>query len=452
MKKKLSSLFIVASLSLAVSLIIVACGAGDPELLVDFWERGDNNVSENIMTDNIDDIIKKSGPPPPPSSEQLVSSATPPEPSSAAPTPSSAAPTPSSAAPVSSAGGGNSSPATPSSSSAQKSSAAAVAGNCKVVKDNEKSGFTCGWDGYSASKVLTPGTILKPANATLPSGCTSVSWNYAPDTTGLAINYDCNALPAAGVSALGSSRYVLFAELTCSDGKHINACEPKAGWSSKKAPELSGKCVWDKNPPEVTSARGAVPSGVTVVDADGICGTTKSVVYKYDNQTKTWPSTGKLDEWTKWGKDKSEIYKVEAVLNCPAYSQTVAMSCPDLKVSGGVEHTIECTCGSSQCQVEANICKADGVAKTNKVTLATSECVEVTVYGYNNPHYMPEVGMRCASSNNADFVVSVNGKDQTVKGNGLVPIGKLKVEDETSLGTLCLKSGASPISCSGPGQ
>jgi len=450
MKKKLRSLFIVASLSLAASLAIIACGDGVPEVLGDFLQ--DLGVSENYMNDKIEDVMQQTPEPPPPPPPP-VSSEQPPV-SSAEPIPGSSAAPPnppvSSAAPGVSSAGGTSSTTTPSSSSVPKSSAAALAGNCKI--GNEKAGFDCSWDGYSASKVLTPGTMLKPATAAPPSGCT-IKWNYAPDTTGLAINYDCHELPATGVSALGSSRYVLFAELTCDDGKHINACKPKDGWSSKKAPELSGKCTWDKNPPDVTSARGAKPSGVSVVDTDGICGTTKNIVYKYDNQSKTWPDTGILPEWKNWGKDKSEIYKVEAVLNCPAYSQTVAMACPDLKVSGGVEHSIECTCGSGgQCQVNADICKADGVAKKNTVNLTTSECVEVTVYKYNNEHYLPDVGMRCASSNNTDFVVSVNGKSTTVKGNGLVPIGKLKVEEETSLGTLCLTSGASPISCSGPGQ
>jgi len=447
MQKKLKSLFIVASLGLATSLAIVACGEGAPDILNDFLQ--DLGLSEDVMKDQVDDVMEHD---PPPSSVAPQSSAGNPPGSSAAPNPNSSASNPtSSAAPGGSSAGGNSSTTTPSSSSVQKSSAAAVAGNCQESKPI--STFTCGWDGSSGTPtpILTPGKILKPAAATPPSGC-SISWSYAPNTTDIALLYDCEKLPSDGVSALGSKNYVLFAELTCDDGKHVNACNPKEGWSSKKAPELTGKCVWDKNPPEVTSARGAKPSGVTSIDTDNICGSTRSVVYKYDNGTKDWPATGILPEWKDWGKDKTETYIVEAVLNCPAYSAVVSSPCDPLKVSGGVEHVIECTCvGSDQCQVNDKICKADG--KTgNTVTLTTSECVEVTVYNYNNPHYKPEVGLRCSSPNNSSFVVSVNGKSVSVAGNGLVPMGKLEVEDETSLGTLCLTSGAASISCQGPGQ
>ncbi len=451
MQKKLKSLFMAASLAVASTLVFVACGAGDIKDIVesDFGNAKDHaEVILNSVLGNLPSYVEESSSsvePPPLSSSEIQQSSAEIQQSSAAPPQSSAVIQQSSGGSTSSS---SASPPKSSSSSVAKSSAVAAQGKCR--ENNPKSGFTCGWDGYSATKILTPGTMLKPATATPPSGCT-VKWNFAPDTSGMMLNYSCGEVPAAGESALGSSNYVLFAELTCDDGVHINACNPKTGWSSKQAPELSGKCRWDKDPPDVTSARGAKPSGVTVVDDGKVC-TNPTVVYKYDDQKKTWPSTGILDEWKSWGKDKSEIYKVEAVLNCPAYSQVVAMACPDLKVSGGVEHVIECTCGSGdQCQVNDKICKADG--KTgNTVTLTTSECVEVTVYKYNNPHYVPEVGMRCASKNNDDFVVSVNGKSTTVKGNGLVPIGKLKVEDETSLGTLCLTSGASSISCSGPGQ
>jgi len=71
MAKKLGSFRILScTLSvLATVAFIIACGSGDPELLADFWER-DNNVSENYMTDKIEDImeqqLKPPQPPPPP--------------------------------------------------------------------------------------------------------------------------------------------------------------------------------------------------------------------------------------------------------------------------------------------------------------------------------------------------------------------------------------------------
>jgi len=436
MQKKLGSLSVVVSLGLAASFMIVACGDG----IVDKLE---GKLFEDMLTaeqrlDSDDKVAE-------------IMSDQPLPPSSANPTPgSSANPGGSSAynpTPGGSSTGGNTT--TSSSSSIPKSSAVAATGKCK--DSNPKSGFTCGWDGYSAAKILTPGTLLKPAAATPPSGCSSIAWSFAPDTSGMMLNYSCNVLPADGEPALGSSNYVLFAELTCDDGKHINACDPKTGWSSKKAPELAGRCVWDKDPPDVTSARGAKPSGVTIVDTDAIC-TSPTVVYKYDNQSKTWPATGKLDEWKTWPKDKTETYKVEAVLNCPAYSQTVAMSCPDLKVSGGVEHVIECTCpGNGQCQIDEKNCKADAVAG-KAVNLKVSECVELTVYGYDNQYYSPKVGMRC-QSNGSSYTVSINGTS-TPGTSDLLLLGTMK-QGDNEFGTFCVTSlsgGSGSISCSLNGE
>jgi len=71
----------------------------------------------------------------------------------------------------------------------------------------------------------------------------------------------------APITTEGSKKYLLFAELTCDDGKHTTACNPKTGWSSKKAPELTGECEWEKNP--TTTARGGTPKKtVSVVDTD----------------------------------------------------------------------------------------------------------------------------------------------------------------------------------------
>jgi len=329
------------------------------------------------------------------------------------------------------------------------SSPAQTTSGCK--ENDPKAGFTCGWN---VTGTLTPGTVLKPKDPSPPSGCL-VKWLYAPGTTSMILNNACEEVPADGFNALGSKTYVLFAELTCADGKHTTACDPATGLSSKIAPELVGDCRWDKNP--TTTARGAVPSGITVRDPDMVC-TSPTVVYKYDGGTKDWPKTGRLDEWLNWGKNDTETYEVEATLNCSAYPQTVTSPCPPLEVSGGVEHVIECICDKTpniygvepQCQLEARTCKADGKAG-NSVTLTESECVEINVYGYNNPHYMPEVGMRCQTSNNTSFAVTVNGKSTEVKGNGLITIGKLEVKEEINFGTMCLTTG-STITCSGPNQ
>jgi len=449
MQKKLKSALAIVSLVGVVAIFFVACGDGEMiELNAEILERlGEAEaIFDGEVADKIDSI--KQG-----TLQAPSSSSSEPESSSSEPPPARSSSSDDYHEIISSSSKAQSSSST---LAAQSSSSKAVSssskgnapvGNC--AEKNAKSGFTCGWDGYTSSTILTPGKVLKPASHTLPSGCTSVAWSYAPNNTEMALIYDCEELPAGGVSALGSKNYVLFAELTCEDGKHTNACNPKDGWSSKKAPELTGDCKWDKNP--TTTARGGNPSGVTVVDSDNICGSTKSVVYKYDGGSKNWPSTGILSEWKNWDKKHEETYDVEATLNCPAYSQPVTSACDPLKVSAGADHIIECTCAASgQCQVEASICKADGKAASNKVTLKKDECVEVNVYGYNNQHYLPDVGMRCQTNNNTSFTVSVNGKSTTVAGNGLVPLGKMALNDN-EFGTLCLTNGES-IDCSGPGQ
>jgi len=452
MQKKLKSLFIVASLSLAASLAIVACGDGIPEILDDFLQ--DLGVSENYMNDKIEDVMDQSPePPPPPISSEAPpspgSSAAPPNPGSSAAPPnpgSSAAPNPGSSA------GGTSSAAAPSSSSAPRSSAAPIAGNC--VESKPMSNFNCGWDGYTNGAILTPGKVLKPATATPPSGC-SVSWSYAPNTTDIAIMYDCEKVPDAGVTALGSKNYVLFAELTCDDGKHVNACNPKTGWSSKKAPELSGTCEWEKNP--TTTARGGTPkkANVTVVDTDNVCGATKTVVYKYDDGTKEWPASGILPEWKNWDKKHEETYAIDAVLNCPAYSQTVAIGCPPLKVSAGSDYIIECTG-----KFDDKSCKVNSAAG-NSVTLKADECVEINVMGYNDQYNLPNVIMRCETQGtqaSASVSISLNGAAPTTTSGSwsvqpIVQLGKIKVGDN-EFGNLCVTalSGATGLKCTGPSQ
>jgi hypothetical protein len=337
----------------------------------------------------------------------------------------------------------SSSVSAPSSSSSKP---AQTVSGCK--ENNPKAGFTCGWNGYTATATLTPGTMLKPAAFTLPSGCSSVAWKFAPDTSDMTLLYGCEATDESGFAALGSRTYVLFAELTCDDGKHTNACNPAKGWSSKIAPVLTGECKWAKNP--TTTARGAVPSGVSVIDVDHVC-TSPTVVYKYDDGTQTWPSTGILPEWKDWDK-KHETYDVEATLNCPAYPQTITTACPPLEVTAGSDYIIECTGG-----YEYTYC--GGTSKTT-VNLKADECVEINVLGYTNSLYLPSLLMRCDTQGNQASVsvtLALNGKAQTFTGswvwNGQIDLGKVKVGDN-EFGTLCVTalSGATSVRCNGPTQ
>lgn len=416
MQKKLSSALMVASLVLAASLVFIACGEG-PVFNFEGKLQMDVDASDKEMLNKIktgDESIFPNGIPPTPlsSSEELpLSSAVEPPPpppplSSNNWVPSSSSfvitfSSSSTAKPTSSA------TATPSSSSKPP----AAGGGCR--EDNPKK-VTCAW-GHTG--VLTPGTILKPAAFTPPSGCT-VKWNYAPDTLGMALNFECKTLDEkVGFPAEGSRLYVLFAELTCADGKHIDACNPKTGLSSKLAPELTGECVWSKNP--TTTARGATPSGVSVIDKDKICTKGSSVVYKYSGGTKTWPANGTT------GIDAGKYSDVEATLKCDEYPIPVASSCPALTVSAGADYQIVCdkTCGepdpqgSYQCQLSEATC---GGAGKGWKKVQDGECIDVEIT-WLSKYYNPEVIMICEGStfpdkgdNSLTIQVGKDGKKHTV--------------------------------------
>jgi len=453
MQKKLKSLLAIASVAGSLAIFFIACGDGEMIQLTDPIINGvldeagnhfDSELGEKIDSLRNGTLVVPSSSSNEPEPEPSSSSQPPAQPSSSGGnddvSSSSRAQSSSSAQNVQS----SSSKAAVASSSSKGSTV--VTGAC--VEGNPKAGFTCKWDGYAAGTTLTPGKTMKPASYTLPSGCSEVSWSYAPDTE-MGPFYDCNEFDATkGFPALGSQNYVLFAKLTCSDGAHVNACEPKTGWSSKEAPKLTGTCVWDKNP--TTTARGATPSGVKVVDDDKVC-TSPTVVYKYADGSKTWSTI--LPEWKDWDKKHKETYEVVPTLNCSGYSQTVTTApCPKLDVSAGADHIIECNCpGDKQCQIDGKNCKADSKAGKD-VALKVDECVEINVYGYDNQYYLPKVGMRC-QSNGSTYKISINGKEST-GGNDLLLLGTMKLGDN-EFGTFCITSlsgGTGSISCNLNGE
>jgi len=454
MQKKLKSYTVVASIFASLALIFVACGKGE---LTEYLEVDLNGSKESLWgkcldpekgahisecIGNIDSTLSSSSIPPP-SSEAPISSAAPPPPppSSGGGGTSSAAPPP---PPPPSSGGGTSSAAPPPPPPPPSSSSAPppVGGACP--SGTAKPGYDCSWDfKETATHKLTPGTRIKPEKTGDDAGCTT-KWLYKTGTSPL---LKCSETTSEGLISEGSRAYILYATLDCGDKSYVNNCKPTDGLSSKDAPELTGDCVWDKNPPEVNTGRGAKPSGVSIIDKDNICGSTKSVVYKYkaaDGSLKDWPSTGILSDWKNWGKKDSAIYEVEAVLNCPAYTIPVSSTCPKLKVRAGVEYVIECKGGENL---------SDDCAKKS-VTLKLDECVELTVLGYTNQYNLPDkVVTRCnlATGGQPPFTIELNGKAQTFTNhNGEITLGKLKLGDN-EFGTLCMKSDKSVV-CSGPSQ
>jgi len=410
MQKRLKSLLIVASLVITASLIFNACGDGAIRSLEEV--RSDVDASDIVLGAKIksDDPAIWTGPPLEEPSSSSEEPTPPPPPSSEAEPESSASPPPvSSEAPTKSSSSSASKTSSSSSTAAVKSSsskAVSTGGSCG--ENNPKSGFTCGWDGYSATAILAPGNILKPAKATIPSGCT-VEWNYAQDTSNIALTYFCDPIDESGAPAEGSMNYVLFATLTCSDGKHVNACNPKNGWSSKRAPELKGECKWNRDQPVTTSAKGAIPSGVTISDPDKVC-SSPTVDYTYADGTKKWDvKTGILSEWGSgvWKTDKKhkETYSdVTPTLNCPAYATTVKLpECPALEVSAGADHQITC--------------KGDQLGQCTKVKpVKDDECIDIELdwtgsHASDKSPIDAKIACQVSGSSNGKVTIKVNGKE-----------------------------------------
>jgi hypothetical protein len=166
-------------------------------------------------------------------------------------------------------------------------------------------------------------------------------------------------------------------------------------------PRLEGTCVWSENP--ATMARGAVPSGVSIVDTDNVCGNKKSIVYKYDEGFETWPANGIV---------KAGIYDdVEATLNCPAYSKPVAVPCPPLIVDEHSDYQMICN-GS---QLSSTIC--------NKIEqkVKSDECIDVEI-NWTNTAFHPNITMTCEgqfSGANASSMITLKvGSKPVVSKSG----------------------------------
>ena len=217
-------------------------------------------------------------------------------------------------------------------------------------------------------------------------------------------------------------------------------------------PRLVGTCRWDIKVSETTTARGAVPSGVTLVDTDKVCGGAK-VVYKYDDGEKTWSSTGILSEWKNWDKKHSETYSgVQATIDCPDYEDDIEpKDCPSLIVNAGAgaDYIIECNGGweNSQCNKK-------------EVNLKADECVEINVLKYTGIYLPPRLLMRCnlqATQADVSLTLKLNGKNQSFTGwwswNGEVILGAVK-QGDNEFGTLCVTDliGAAGVKCTGPGE
>ena len=441
MQKKLKSLLAVACLVSATAMFFIACGDGEMiKLTAD--EIKDLTEVEGTLDYEIGKIVtdiqngggtsnpgpgvssSTTPPPPPPSSPGpgVSSSTTPPPPSSPGPgvssssrtsgVSSSTAPPPSSAAPPPSASSGN-----------------------KCVEENPRSGFTCSWDKTTG---LTPGYMLKPANSAAPSGCT-VAWHYAygDQLPILPVEFRSNCFPLdnAGVKADGGRAYALVANLTCGTSTHKNVCTPSV--LAGDAPYLDGACKWDKNPPTVPAARGSIPSGVTAVDKDKVCGvgSTPSVVYKYDGGAKTWPANGIVPV--------GEYKDVKAYLsNCPNYpgAASVTSDCGTLTVVAGSDHVIELECEGVD---KGDLAKCKG---TNKATLKPEECLDLTVLHYTGDPRPAKASCRVVTGNDGKASYKFGGVNGQISGYfDAIDIGTFK-NGENNFGTLCLISGGN-IEC-----
>jgi len=455
MQKKLRSLLALASFVAATAIFFIACGDGEMIELDSGKVELLDTAGDILLGDKIEGIKSSvremSAPamssseqedPQSSSSQQATQSSSSNDDGGDPPSSSSRASQPSSSSQASTP----SSSSKPASSSSKAPTPPPATGDC--IEENPKSGFNCAWN---VTGTLTPGTTLKPAAYTLPSGCTAVDWKFAPDTSRMVLMAACESTDDNGFKAEGSNTYVLFAKLTCSDGTHTNACNPKTGLSSKRSPELQGECEWEKNP--TTTARGGTPkkANIKIVDPDNIC-TGGKVVYKYDGGSKTWPESGILSEWAGWKRPQSQTYSdIEATLSCSSFSQPVKTACPALKVDAGSDHIIECT-------GDWNAAACGGAGK-NSATLKMDECVEINVLGLDKAHQNGiELVMRCQAAGNENeanvsYTLSLNGGTGTkctgsYSCNNTISIGKTHLGDN-EFGTLCLTqlAGKSSVKC-----
>lgn len=399
--QKLKSVLAVASIIACAVIVFIACGSGElKEIVGDIEKEVDKSLGSGLVDKIKDGDIYENYKPSSSSEEEESSSSE----YSGGESSSSQHQVSSS----SSVGGGQSSSSSQSSnqssSSTQKSSSSsaapkssssnAPANTSGCAASNPKQGFTCAWN---KTADLLPKDILKPANATIPSGC-QVAWKYAkgqgfenkPPLTDMELQFGCELLPESGVEAEGSTIYALFAELTCEGdaAKHTTACEPKGHLPSKIAPYMKDKCVWHRNKTDneaittTTTARGAVPTGVNLVDPDKICGTTAPpIVYKNGN-----------DAWVEGplAKEKAGTYKdVRATVNCPRYPLEPYDACPALEVKPGSDYEITCTGG----QISETSCGGTGAWKNVK----NNECIDVVI-NWENKDYLPGIKMICHGS------------------------------------------------------
>jgi len=288
-----------------------------------------------------------------------------------------------------------------------------ASGGC--IENNPKSGFTCSWN---KTTNLTPGFVLKPTEPTGKGDC-EIVWNYAyGDQKPLSsddVRFNCYALENEGLVAEGSRTYALFANLTCSDGKYINACTPEI--SSGIAPYLNGECVWlspvnDSPLPsnETSVGKGAKPSGVTLVDPDKICAS-NAIAAKFENGIKPWSNSPEPDIYT-------DVQYVAT--NCPAYD-VVPVICPPLKVKATSPDEVICVypvnSGTLSCTLNGKT-MSSGLLD-NKLSNASEGCMDIEV-DWQNTAYPGTSGstlniyVQCTytgSQANKTCKVTYNGKE-----------------------------------------
>jgi len=215
-------------------------------------------------------------------------------------------------------------------------------------------------------------------------------------------------------------------------------------------PRLVGTCRWDIKVSETTTARGAVPSGVTLSDPNNVCRGAK-VVYKYDDGEKTWSSTGILSEWKNWDKKHIETYSdVQATIDCPDYEDDIEpKDCPTLIVNAGADHIIELNCDGVRPGYPVQECKGK-----NEVILQLDECVDMIVLNYSGIYDGTNELMRPAiatcqvgQGGNGNAELYFNGKSIKINNYYVeVDLGKFK-SGEYDFGTLCLINGGPTVKC-----
>jgi hypothetical protein len=221
--------------------------------------------------------------------------------------------------------------------------------------------------GAQLKSCTTTGTPGNTANA----GCKSSAYLKYCDGKELS---DCNTGSAGELK--------VEVAIDCKGGTYTLA---KKEYTVVADPNLTGTCAWsDNNKSPVSSAKGSKPSGVSLKDSYGRCGTLSDGALPISayggNGVASWPPDGIVAANT-YNAVKTNVTCTPAI--------TTQASCPTLVVNAGAEHHID---GNSDNEYN----------KTKGANLSNGECLDLDFTWNNSGWTGQRIDVRC--DNEPQFV------------------------------------------------